>query len=238
MMLILRQALLAAAAVLLLSSPAFAGATDATCTVTFDAIWSAETHPIDFPASAHFSGLIGGTHNQSVVFWEGGLLATPGIQSMAETGSKTLFQGEVEDAIFAGTAGEVISGGSIPVSPGSASASFDISLDFPLATVVSMIAPSPDWFVGVHGLPLFEQGGWVSQKVVELPPYDAGTDSGASFTSPNQPTIPAMPIFTINDSPFPSGESLGTFTFDCVGPLVFTDGFESGDLSAWTQSVP
>ena len=32
--------------------------------LTFNATWSAQTHPTEFPASAHFSGLIGMTHQR------------------------------------------------------------------------------------------------------------------------------------------------------------------------------
>ena len=37
-------------------------------TVTFDAAWSAATHPEDFPGKPHFSGLIGATHNGDLRF--------------------------------------------------------------------------------------------------------------------------------------------------------------------------
>ena len=30
--------------------------------VTFEADWSSQTHPVDFPSSAHFSPLVGMTH--------------------------------------------------------------------------------------------------------------------------------------------------------------------------------
>ena len=43
--------------------------------VQFDATWSAQTHPLNFPPNPHFSGLIGGTHNDQVAFWEVGELA-------------------------------------------------------------------------------------------------------------------------------------------------------------------
>ena len=43
----------------------------ATYQVTFEATWSAATHPTDFPQDglAHFSALVGATHNADVVFW-------------------------------------------------------------------------------------------------------------------------------------------------------------------------
>ena len=127
--------------------------------VRFNATWSARTHPNDFPSAPHFSGLIGGTHNEEVNFWGPGQNATPGIKSMAETGAQRLLDGEVRDAIRLGTAEHVLAGGGIGRSPGSVSLEFEISQEFPLVTLVSMIAPSPDWFVGVRDLNLPRIGG-------------------------------------------------------------------------------
>ena len=184
--------------------------------VLFNATWSAATHPNEFPSTPHFSGLIGGTHNDQVKFWETGQNATPGIKSMAETGAQRLLAGEVRDAIQRGTAEHVLAGGGIGRSPGLVSLEFEISQEFPLVTLVSMIAPSPDWFVGVRDLNLLESGDWVGSLTRELLPYDAGTDSGVSFNSPNAPTVPPQPIRRITERPLGNGRTaapLGTFTF-------------------------
>lgn len=199
-------------------------------TVTFDAVWSAQTHPQDFPSNPHFSGLVGGTHNDQAVIWEVGSLATDGMESMAETGSKTILLSEVNDLINQGTAESTISGPGIGNSPGSASVTIDVTQDYPLVSLVTMIAPSPDWFVGVSGLSLFDGNDWVEELVVPLKPYDAGTDSGAMYTSPNMNTNPAEPIFEITGYPFLNNgmvPPLGTFTFsrvheDCLS-LCVTD---------------
>ncbi len=181
--------------------------------VVFESIWSASTHPASFPANPSFSGLIGGTHGDSVTFWADSSLATYGIKQMAESGSKTPLDFEVEAAILAGTADGLLSGGGISPSPGSVQLTFDVSVDFPLVTLVSMIAPSPDWFVGVNSLSLLEDGSWVSSLVVELFAYDAGTDSGVIYTSPDEPTDPRVNISLINVSPFDVASRLGSFTF-------------------------
>jgi spondin N len=194
------------------SAPASA---TATYRVTFDATWSAQSHPTSFPPNAHFSGLVGGTHNGNVSFWQVGGLASPGIEIMAEQGGQSLSRGEVTTAIGAGNAGEVILGSSFN-SPGSTGVTFQASQDFSLVTLVSMIAPTPDWFVGVSGLPLFNGTNWEETVVGNLQPYDSGTDSGPSYTSPNQDTNPQEPIFEIETAPFLVGETvppLGTFTF-------------------------
>jgi hypothetical protein len=188
-----------------------AGQSTALYSVNFVATWSSATHPTGFPGSAHFSGLIGGSHNASIEFWEPDAIATQGIERMAETGSKTTLQAEIEDSIQDGKAYQVLSGGGIGRSPGSVSISFAASSDFPLLTLVSMLAPSPDWFVGVHSLPLFENGKWIDSLEVPLIVYDAGTDSGSNYTSPNADTNPAVPIALLTSPPFAQSGLVGRF---------------------------
>jgi hypothetical protein len=187
--------------------------------VTFQASWSNATHPVDFPSSAHFSSLVGGTHSADVAFWREGGLATDGIRDMAERGSTSRLSAEMGGAVSAGTAEHVFTGGNISVSPGSATAEFDISQRFPLVTLVSMVAPSPDWFVGVSGQSLFQNGQWTSALRVSLDPWDAGTDGGATFDSPDLTIVPRLPITRIITAPLsPSGRvtPLGTFTFSRI----------------------
>ena len=184
--------------------------------VTFDAAWSEETHPDDFPPNPHFSGLIGATHNEKISIWREGELASDGIKNMAETGSKNPLSMEIGMYMLDRNAFRIISGSGISPSPGSVSLQFKICEDYPLVSLVSMIAPSPDWFVGVESLNLFENGTFVDEKVVTLYAYDAGTDSGYSYTSHDNPTDPPVTIFKIEGYPFLYNDELvplGTFTF-------------------------
>jgi hypothetical protein len=172
---------------------------------TLQATWSGATHPDDIPANAHFSPLVGGTHRATVTFWRNGDLATPGIQNMAERGQTSTLAQEIQAAITGGTAGAVFTGpGQFP-SPGSSLVEFDISQSFPRLTLVSMIAPSPDWFVGVSALPLFENGAWITEISVDLDPWDAGTDGGATFEAPDLPLSPHVPVTRIVTSPLSPG---------------------------------
>jgi hypothetical protein len=193
--------------------------------VTFDATWSATTH-VHFPPNPHFSGLIGGTHNDDVVIWQLGDTASAGIERMAESGVKSPLDSEINAATGEGNAYSLISGSGIGRSPGSVSTTFEMNSSHPLATVVSMIAPSPDWFVGVSGSRLFQDGHWLGEVVIELDPYDAGTDSGIDFTSPNDDTNPSDPITILTAFPFEDNVRLGTFTFRLVCPSPPT-----GDLN-------
>jgi hypothetical protein len=184
--------------------------------LTFESTWSSETHPTYFPQNPHYSGLIGAIHNKNVVFWEEGQEASVGIKEMAERGLKDSLISEIERAIQINNASKVLSGGGIATSPGSVTLSFQMSSGFPLVTIVSMLAPSPDWFVGVSALNLTENGRWIENKIVELNVYDAGTDSGSEYTSPNQVTSPPENITKIEESPFKINNvirSVGIFTF-------------------------
>ena len=181
--------------------------------VTFTATWSAETHPTDFPPDPHFSWLIGGTHDDQASFWAVGDTASLGMERMAEWGSISPLDEEVAAAAADGHAGEVIASDTFTVSPGVMSDEFTATPVFPLATVVTMIAPSPDWFTGVAGLDLRDGDGWIEEITVEMWPFDAGTDSGAGYTSGNQNTVPPEPISQIDGAPFAASIPLGTLTF-------------------------
>ena len=189
---------------------------NASYTVTFDATWSPATHPTDFPSNAHFSPLVGGTHVQGVRFWEPGGIATEGIQRMAEMGRTSPLDSEVNAAIANGGAQYLLLGGVIGLSPGSVSLDFQISRTHPFVTLVSMIAPSPDWFVGVSALPLLENEQWRDTVRVDLYPYDAGTDDGDTYAAPDRPAVIRAPIARLEGPPFTVAGTvapLGTFTF-------------------------
>ena len=184
---------------------------DARYRVTFNATWG-ETAPPQFPSGPHFSPLVGAIHNSSKVFWASGATASDGIESMAETGATATFANEIRAAITANTAGAILSRGGVINAPATVSFEFEISETYPLVTLVTMIAPSPDWFAGVRDLALFENGAWLATKTVNLFAYDAGTDSGNDFTSANDDTQPPNNIALLTSHDF-DGNKIGTFTF-------------------------
>ena len=183
---------------------------DATFTVTFDATWSAATHPEAFPGGAHFSPLAGAAHATDASLWSAGDVASDGIRSMAETGATAALRAEVEAL---GGAALYAQGGEVRRSPGTAQWTVRVSEDRPAVSVVTMIAPSPDWFVGVDGLDLRDGDGWADRVVVDLAAYDAGTDSGETYTAANAPTMPREPIALVDYAPL-AGTTLGTLTIE------------------------
>ena len=187
--------------------------------VVFESSWSSTTHALNFPGGPHFSGLVGAVHNEQVIFWELGQLASDGIEVMAETGSKASLRTEVDFAMAAGHALSLVDGSGIGNSPGSVEIEFDVNQEYPQVTVVSMLAPSPDWFVGVHNLDLRDGDGFTDSLTVDLALYDAGTDSGPRYGSSNDDTDPPETITLLTsestDTPFIDGKPV-------VGQFIFT----------------
>lgn len=184
--------------------------------VTFNAFWSSKTHPNSFPPGPHFSGLIGATHKNEDVLFMPGNLASEGIQVMAEVGGKTPLEYEINELITKKKAEYLLSGGGISKSPGAVSLDFEIGPDFPLVTLVSMLAPSPDWFIAVRNISLTENREWVTEKTVEVNIWDAGTDSGSTYTSPNAEELPRKNITPIQTPPLAVDGKVSV-----LGELVF-----------------
>ena len=192
--------------------------------VEFMGDWSADTHPTNFPEAAHFSPLIGAVHNDQASFWQSGEMASAGLEAVAETGKPTMLRGETGMALGMGNVGSIIGPHHVPwpkpMPGGTESVSFSITVspDFPLVTLVSMIAPSPDWFVGVSGENLMDdQGHWRKEHMVELFPYDAGTEDGDMFSTDNADTMPPGTIGSARGiAPF-SDEPIATLTFTRMG---------------------
>lgn len=179
---------LATALLALVAAPALADS--ARYTVTFDGTWSPATHPLEYPQGAHFSGLVGATHNgQYAIFREGGT-ATPGLEALSERGAHSPLDDEIRQAIAAGKAGALFEGAAIFSPPGRAMAEFIIDERFPHVSLAAMIAPSPDWFAGAADVELRENGAWVDQKTVTLYAWDAGTDNGLTYKAPDADAMP------------------------------------------------
>ncbi len=200
--------------------------------VTFIGEWTVVSHPIEFPGGAHFSTLIGNTHNEEGFIWRAAGIASTGIEQMAETGGTGSLAGEINNMIMnTGSSEGLIFGNGNIGATGTDVIEFGITESHPLFSIVTMIAPSPDWFVGVHGINLLQSGIWVDELMIDLPAYDAGTDSGSTFTSGNINTSPLESIQQISQSPLPNGTPLGVLLFELVSSegapiLLFANGFE------------
>ena len=184
----------------------------ATYRVTFNGNWTLASTPGGVVSGAHFTTLIGGVHGSGVSFWDAGQFASPGVESVAELGATGTFRSEVAASPHTLSVIEQgVAGG------GTGTATFTISATRaqPLVTLLSMIGPSPDWFVGVSGLSLLDGADrWRQSFSVDLFPYDAGTEDGTEFSLSNPDTNPQGVISGI--------AGMGKFSNVRMARLTFT----------------
>ncbi|XP_065197867.1 spondin-2-like isoform X1 [Sycon ciliatum] len=170
-------AILAAANIHVLHACNCSATGTATYTVTFESQWTLPTPP----TFAHWSPPIGTSHSACYVMWRRGTDASTGMEAMAElgrTGSlKSEFTAQGADTL------DTISGIPPSVQRSAPAITFTVDRYRPYVSVTSMIAPSPDWFVGVDTLDLCDDSSWVNEVVRPAFPYDAGTDNGLEFGS-------------------------------------------------------
>jgi hypothetical protein len=179
--------------------------------LTFVSTWSAETHPESFPPDPHYSKLVGATHQTYGQVWSLGQLATTGVKDIAEQGLNVKFRKEIDWAIKIDEAGSYIDGPDMKLSPGQIGTRFTVTPDFPLVSVLSMIAPSPDWVVGVSGLNMCENATWVLEKALTLRAFDVGTDAGTTYVATNQPETEKQKVQILQSNMDSEGEEVPAF---------------------------
>ena len=173
-------------------------ATPARYQVTIVQEWSAATHPTTLPPGWHTSPAVLAAHRFPEDMFALGNVASPGIELMAETGATSVLR--IELAATA-TVGEVDTGGGINRTGTSV---LDVGVDASSGylSLVTMLAPSPDWFVGFSALQLWDGDSWIDRFEFDLQPYDAGTDSGTRFTSADIDTQPRQLVSGPHDDGF------------------------------------
>ena len=123
-------------------------------------------------------------------------MASAGVEAVAEQGNTATFESEIKANMNAVAVIEKsLPSGGTPT----ATVDFTVTTAHPRVTLLTMIAPSPDWFVGVSGLSLLDaQGDWLASHSADLFPYDAGTEEGTGFSLSNAATSPQGTITSIN----------------------------------------
>ncbi|KAI6230471.1 F-spondin [Aphelenchoides fujianensis] len=166
--------------------------------VEFVGIWSKETHPKDYPSLehlTHFTDWLGASHSRRYTMWRAGDIATDGLKEIAEWGNTYAGEGEMK-----GNASEIrtivkMKGLWYPEVQGRTSGRFHVNRYHHFASMAAMFGPSPDWFVGITGINLcLPDCSWVEERAFDLLPWDAGSDNGHTYMSPNSPAEPRVPI--------------------------------------------
>ena len=176
--------------------------------IVLDAVWDEKNHT-NIPDGAHFSPFVAWTHKEGVKVFEVGDQASEGIRLMAETGGTEILKQELDELREKGMIGEYVIGELI-FSPDTVRREIAVDQDFRYLSFVSMIAPSPDWFVAVKDINLFRNREWQQEENIPLVVYDAGTDSGETFTAANKKTEPQGVIHSLLEDEIDVEEGGGT----------------------------
>ncbi len=204
------------------------GQSTANYDISITTIWNATDHT-SIPSDPHWSPLAGGTHKNINDILEFGATAplTDGIKDIAETGNTSNFQSEINGN---SNADQYLQSGFSPRAAENSVATLNgvtVSEAFPYITLVSMVAPSPDWFIAVNNLNLRsgnnpDSNGWENTFTIDVFAYDAGTDDGTDYESGNSESTPRQSISMITGSPI-NGNRMGTITFTLNSSVLSTN---------------
>jgi hypothetical protein len=162
-------------------------------TVIIKSTWTKATHPFEYPTGAHFSGMIGASHNAKYAIFAVGHRPTPGLEKLSEEGKHSPLDTEIKAAIDQGNALMLFESGGLKNWKDSMVATVRVDAAHPLVSVVNMVAPSPDWFTGASSVNLIENGAWVAHRTLTLPAYDSGGDDGKTYKAADRNTNPKKP---------------------------------------------
>lgn len=153
--------------------------------------WKAPGHTV--PAGNHFTPFIGMVHNSTAHLFQLDAPASKGIEAVAEDGNSVPLQNEIAGYLSGGNAFSkfVVS---LPDITGTDSAIIRLGSKNSLVSFASMIAPSPDWFVGMDSYNLIQKNAWVKEVTITAAGYDAGTEDGDVFGYNNPETTPQQKV--------------------------------------------
>jgi len=222
--------------------------------MTFEGLWSRQSHPKGWPSNKrllHWSNVVGASHSKDYKIWEYGNYASKGIKQVCEYGISNVLEDEMRK--HSGDVRTVVK------TPGiywndpdglrqSRWARFSVDRNNHLLSMLTMMGPSPDWCVGVPALDLcLPNCTWAEDIVIDLYPFDAGTDDGQSYLAQNARSDPQQRIVGIKadsvplSSPFHTSEALkplakltlhrihpkpGAAPDTCTGNETHTDDYE------------
>lgn len=152
------------------------------------------------PVNAHITLLAGMVHAADTFMWKPGTKATPGLEAVAEVGTVNTIFNEMDDIVSKQKALYKF----VMFEPAGATGSMQTILsatsEYSYVSLASMIAPSPDWFIGIHDVDLHRNNTWVSDTTINMFVYDAGTEDGDVFGYTNPPTAPQQNIQLLTSS--------------------------------------
>ncbi len=164
---------------------------EARYTVEITGKWASPDFTV--PAGVHFTSVVGMVHNKNTYLWRNGTKASLGVENVAEIGNTTIIRSEI-DSILARSSAISLLLINAPSPTGISKTAIYCNSNYSRVSFQTMIAPSPDWFIGIDAFNLFPNNQWVSDTTINLYVNDAGTEEGNVFGYSNPATIPQQNI--------------------------------------------
>lgn len=204
-----------------LCSPSMCSGRRAVYNVTFTNLLTADTFGDAIPPTGLvFSPLAAVSHSNRVSLLTVRGFASPQLEAVAEKGDNAPLLRLARTLRKERSAVRSVVSADAPTMPGmNTTLKLVVNCNNPFVSIVSMIAPSPDWIVQINNFDtVMPDGEFVAEASGELIAYDAGTDSGDMFTDPadlslDLPTDPPQNIAPlVEDDTDPFGDvSVGEF---------------------------
>ena len=163
--------------------------------VTIESNWNQMAH-LGLPGNAHFSPIVAINHNANYSVFKPGMKATNGFEQLAELGRSRNLVREIKKQKRMGNVGQyIVTQNQFVLRQPTQIFEIEVTKKHPYISFVSMIAPSPDWVIGLEPIKLYSKSANFCETVIEkdLFAYDAGTeegDFGGNFSLNNQATSP------------------------------------------------
>lgn len=191
------------------------GPEEAVYEMTIRTYWTQETHEEYFVSNAHFSDPVIWVADTNPVFTIGDA-ASAGMEEMAEEGLTRELKDELEELTTQDAIQEFHILDRLEAQD-EVTQRVNVDRDHSVVSLVSMIAPSPDWFVAIEGVNLLEDGRWREEFTLQTIALDAGTEDGVALSIDNEATQPQGVISALTDMPSASYPPFMQVTFTQVG---------------------
>ena len=182
------------------------------------------------PANAGFGETAIAVHKCDFSFFSAGSAASAGVQALAQDGSTSAFETEVDAAKTAGNALEFwrIDAPTGPTGNKGGPNSIPVDEDFSCLTVLVKINPTSDWFAGVSAHDLRAGGTWPTPGnnnniFIDLFPFDAGTLDGEEFATSSTATNPQGTIASLRNSGKFSNNKIARLKLTMKNPAITRD---------------
>ena len=185
---------------------------------------------VSVPAGAGFGETIFVAHKCDFSFFTVGISGSAGVQALAEGGSTSDFETEVDAAVAAGNAQETwtIPAPNGPTGNKNGPPSLPVEEEFSCLTVLVKINPTSDWFAGVSAHDLRAGGTWPTPGnnnniFVDLFPFDAGTLDGTEFATSTTATSPQGTITSLRNTGKFSDSKIAQLKLQLKNPALTRD---------------